>query len=69
MKLKELTPEEFMCGSCGCGCPAVFETEENEYVIIGKKLTDAEAKLVEGRVADDEYVIKIDRAMIDDIKK
>ncbi len=69
MKLNELTPAEFMCGTCGCGCPAVFETEDNEYVIIGKKLTAAEEKLLEGRIADDEFVIKVDRAMIDDIKK
>ncbi|MBL1146767.1 MAG: hypothetical protein HND56_09670 [Pseudomonadota bacterium] len=37
MKLNDVTPEAYMCGSCGCGCPAVFETDRGTYVIIGKK--------------------------------
>lgn len=36
MKLNDVTPEAYMCGSCGCGCPAVFETDRGTYVIIGK---------------------------------
>jgi len=37
MKLNDITPPEFACGNCGCGCPAVLETENDTYIIIGKK--------------------------------
>lgn len=67
MKLNEITPEKFMCHTSTC-CPAVFETENGKYVIVGKKLSPEVEKLVEGRVADDEYVIEIEKGMIDDLK-
>ncbi len=66
MKLKEITPAEFMCHTSSC-CPAVFETE-GSYVIIGKKLSASAQAAVAGRVADDEYVIEVPKGMIDGIK-
>ena len=66
MKLKEITPAEFVCHSSSC-CPAVFETESS-YVIIGKKLSAAAAAQVEGRVADDEFVVEVPKGMIDGIR-
>lgn len=65
MKLNDITPEAYACGTCGCGCPAVFETDNNTYVIIGKKLSPEAAKQVEGRVAEDEFVIEVEKGMID----
>jgi hypothetical protein len=66
MKIKEITPTAYQsCGNCGCGCPAVFETENNSYIIIGKKLSPEAEQLVKGRVADDEYVIEVEKGMID----
>ena len=62
MVLKERTPEAYMCGSCGCGCPAVFETERGTYVIIGKKTEDVFTH------AGDEAAIIVDQAMIKDIR-
>lgn len=63
MKLNEVTPEAYLCGSCGCGCPAVFETDRGTYVIIGKKpAPDA----VFTHHADEAAVI-VDRAMIQNI--
>ena len=59
MKLKELTPKEYMCGSCGCGCPAVFETERGTYVIIGKK-----TGLASDKILCEEVAVKIDKAML-----
>ncbi len=67
MKLKEITPAEFVCNDCKT-CPAVFETERNSYVIIGKKLTDSEMEKLVGRVAADEFVIEVPKGMIDGIK-
>jgi len=63
MKLNEVTPEAFMCGTCGCGCPAVFETDRGTYVIIGKKPT-TDMGLAHG---DDESIVIVDQDMIKDI--
>ena len=68
MKFTDITPQEFMCNSCGCGCPAVLETETS-YVIIGKKLSADALKAVEGRVAEDDYVLEVQKGMIDGLKK
>ena len=67
MKLKDITPAEFVCSTCAA-CPAVFETENNSYVIIGKKLSAAAQESVKGRVADDEFVIEVPKGMIDGLK-
>lgn len=67
MKLKEITPEAFVCHSSSC-CPAVFETDNGSYVIIGKKLSAAAAGQLEGRVGADEYVIEVPKGMIDSVK-
>lgn len=66
MKLKEITPAEFVCHSSNC-CPAVFETDST-YVIIGKKLSAEAAAQVEGRVGADEYVIEVPKGMIQGVK-
>ncbi len=69
MKLNEITPVEFACPSgCGCGCPAVFETESNSYVIIGKKLAASAVEQLKGRIADDEFAIEVQKGMIDGLK-
>lgn len=68
MKYKDITPEAFACGNCSCQCPAVLETENNTYVIIGKKLSAAAEAAVAGRVGADEYVIEVPRGMIDGLK-
>ena len=66
MNFKDITPTAFMCHSSSC-CPAVLETE-NSYVIIGKKLSADALKAVEGRVAADEYVIEVQKGMIDGLR-
>lgn len=67
MKLVEITPAEFVCNDCKT-CPAVFETERNTYVIIGKKLTAEESEKLVGRIAEDEFVVEVPKGMIDGIK-
>lgn len=67
MKFKDITPAAFVCHSSSC-CPAVLETE-NSYVIIGKKLSAEALAAVEGRVGDDEFVIEVQKGMIDELKK
>lgn len=65
MKLREITPIEMRCGTCGCGCPAVFESDNNSYVIIGKKLAADTVTQLQGRIADDEFVIEISKEMLE----
>ena len=67
MKLNDITPAAFVCHTSNC-CPAVLETE-NSYVIIGKKLSAEALAAVEGRVGADEFVIEVQKGMIDDLKK
>lgn len=67
MKMKDITPEAFICNTCS-QCPAVLETENDTYVIIGKKLSAAAEAIVAGRVGADEYVIEVPKGMIDGLK-
>lgn len=64
--MKDITPQAFMCHTSNC-CPAVLETEET-YVIIGKKLSAEAQAMVANRVGDDEYVIEVQKGMIDGLK-
>ncbi len=66
MKFKDVTPENFMCHTSSC-CPAVLETEDDSYVIIGKKLTESEQSQLADRIADDEFVIEVPKGMIDEM--
>ena len=67
MKIKEITPEAFICHSSSC-CPAVFETDNGSYIIIGKKLDVAAVAQLDGRVGADEFVIEVSKGMIDGLK-
>lgn len=67
MKMIDKTPAAFVCHSSTC-CPAVLETENDSYVIIGKKLSAAAQAAVEGRVGADEYVIEVPKGMIDGLR-
>lgn len=67
MKLNEITPAAFMCHQQNC-CPAVFETENGSYVIIGKKLSASAEAAVAGRVGADEFVIEVPKGMIDGLR-
>ena len=64
MKLLDITPPEFVCQNCSA-CPAVFETDNDSYVIIGKKLPANLQSQLKNRVADDEFVIEVPKGMID----
>jgi hypothetical protein len=65
--LKEITPAHLRC-SLGA-CPAVFESNAEEIVIIGKKADLALIQKLEGRVAEDEYVIVIRREFLENVAR
>lgn len=67
MKLKNITPEAFLCHTKDC-CPAVYESGNDSYVIVGKVLPASALEQLKGRVADDELVIEVPRGMIDGLK-
>ncbi len=61
MKLTNITPKGLLCPAGGC--PAVYETERETYLIIGTKV-DPEAALPPGKVGDGEEVIEVPAALI-----
>jgi len=63
MALKDLTPAKFHCGLGQC--PGVYAEEDGRYLrIIGKSI---EAGELEKRVGADESVIRIDRALLNNV--
>lgn len=63
MKLRWLGTE-----SGKTGCPSLYETDRNTYVVQGWKLTDAEA-LGQLDIPDHETVIEIPKALMDHLLK
>ena len=57
MKLIDITPLDLRC-YMGEKCPTVYEEGEN-FVIIGKKLSEKDHSTLENKIGDDEYVIRI----------
>jgi hypothetical protein len=65
LTLKNLTPTQFRC-SFG-GCPAVFEMDDNQIVIIGKKASEAITNQLKDKVSQDEWVVVIDRHLLSNV--
>ena len=67
-KIKEITPEKFLC--MAAACPSVFETDERKLLIIGKKLnTDGIPEKVKKKIGNDETVIEVPKNLIMDLLK
>jgi hypothetical protein len=63
MLLKDLTPAKFACGFAQC--PGVYLEEDGKHLrIIGKSIEPGE---LEKRVGTDESVIRIDRALLNNV--
>ena len=81
-KLKELTPQEYLCilGTCPriyelakleCGvgaCPKVYSDENKNYLIIGKKVNPQKFGLEE-KIGKNETLISIPKDLIDKLNK
>lgn len=66
LELKEITPKEYQCiiGSC----PAVFKTDRNTYVIVGKLVEDIkDIDLLSKKVGKGETAIELPQEIIDGI--
>ncbi len=82
--LKEVTPKQYQCGvgmcpavyelakeECGIGaCPTIYGIDKNDdnYLIIGKKL-DPEKFGLEEKVGKDETLVSIPKGLIEKLKK
>jgi hypothetical protein len=59
MKLKDITPEGFC--SYSASCPAIFETDNNTFVIIGKVVSHPD---LEERVGEGEAVVEVSSELV-----
>ena len=66
--IKEVTPKEMFCiKGTSClfgGCPAIFETNNNSYIIIGKKV-NGKSLGISKRISKDEILIEVQKSLID----
>ena len=62
--LKNFTPKTMLCGSCGCGCPAIYENENNDFVVIGKHTTAEIRTDIADKIASDEDTVTLPRELI-----
>jgi hypothetical protein len=61
--LKDLTPARFHCGLAEC--PGVYLEEDRKHLrIIGKSIEPGE---LEKRIGPDETVIRVDRALLNNV--
>jgi len=60
--LKEITPKEMSC--LVGGCPAIFETNKDSYLLIGKAIKPEKVGL-SNKVAKDEILIEVPKNLID----
>ena len=65
MKIKDITPQTFICVA-GC-CPSVFETDREIYLIVGHKVEYAE-RFLPGKIGPDETAIEVPVGLIREIK-
>ncbi|MBX2804747.1 MAG: hypothetical protein KTR19_02145 [Hyphomicrobiales bacterium] len=64
--LINITPTKLRC-SFG-GCPAVYETEDGEIVIIGKKASAQIEEKLKNNISSDEWVVVVNRELLANIK-
>jgi hypothetical protein len=65
MKLKEITPVSQRCGIGAC--PAIFETDRGNYIIIGKTVRQQTNTQLSGRIGPNEAVVEIPRELLADL--
>lgn len=64
LKLTDITPAKFACGGSNSSCPAVFKSQEETYVIIGKICDESEPDLHQ-RVGLGEIAIEISAELLE----
>lgn len=62
--MKNLTPKTMLCGSCGCGCPAIFENDNKDFVVIGKHTTSEARSEISSKISVDEDTVTLPRELL-----
>jgi hypothetical protein len=62
MKLTEITPKQFQCGIGACR--AIFKTDNETYIIIGRNLTNDLPPELTGRIAPHETAIEVPKELL-----
>ena len=53
------------CGSCGCGCPTIIETEKDELIVVGKlDATTSENTTIRQYTGDGEMAVVIPKTLL-----
>lgn len=63
-RLKDITPQRFLCGPTISSCPAVFKSSSHSYVIIGKACK-ADDPALHGRIGPGELAIEISSDLLE----
>lgn len=68
LNLIEITPKAMEC--LMGACPAIFKTNKESFILIGKKLTEAEVKkALKGRIGKNEIAIEIPKGLLSELRK
>jgi hypothetical protein len=53
------------CGSCGCGCPTILETEKDELIVVGKlDANTSENTTIRQYTGDGEMAVVIPKTLL-----
>lgn len=63
-KLTDITLAKYACTTAAPTCPAVFQSENQTYVIVGKKVNSAQYPALTNRVAQDEVALEVSMDLI-----
>ena len=63
MKVEDITPSKFMCGIGAC--PAIFKTEHDTYVVIGRRLDGRWPAALQHRVGPEETLVEVPKELLD----
>jgi hypothetical protein len=64
--LKNVTPPKYKCGDVDALCPAVYKSNMQTYVIIGKTVDPEKHPELRSRVGRDETAIEISLDLLED---
>lgn len=59
---KDLTPKSMSC-IAGIGCPAIFETNKDSYLLVGKKINQKSLG-ISHRVGKNEILIEVPKKLL-----
>jgi hypothetical protein len=65
--MKEITPAHLRC-AIGT-CPAVYEVDGDDLLVVGKKITSELNEKIQSRVGEGEFAVLINREFFSELQK